>query len=115
VIQQATSARINQIVQAEIDKGVSPGNIVVGGFSQGGAAALHYSLRSPHALGGVMALSSWLPLRSEYPAALSSVASSIPIIFFHGTDDYVVNYAYVLDLLFCLLWLVVSYCILYIL
>lgn len=90
----ATSRRINTIVQAEIDKGLSPQRIVIGGFSQGGAAALHYSLRSSHPLGGVLALSTWLPLRSDYPAALSPAAANFPILFCHGTDDYVVDYSY---------------------
>ena len=67
----ATSRRIHTIVQAEIDRGLPPERVVVGGFSQGGAAALHFSLRCPHALGGVVAFSTWLPLRSDYPGALS--------------------------------------------
>jgi predicted esterase len=87
-----TYNRIDKIVQAEIDKGMNPKKIIVGGFSQGGASALHYSLRSPHSLGGCIALSSWLPLRSEYPGVLSPAAATMPILQVHGTEDYVVNY-----------------------
>lgn len=83
---------IGRIVQSEIDKGISPSRIIVGGFSQGGATALHYTLRSPHTLGGCVALSSWLPFRAEYPSALSTAARSVPIVMFHGTDDYVVGF-----------------------
>lgn len=91
---EATSARIGRIVQTEIDKGIAPKKIIIGGFSQGGAAALHYSLRTPHALGGAAGLSTWLPLRAEYPSALSPSALQMPIILFHGTYDAVVDFSW---------------------
>jgi predicted esterase len=71
---------VNQIVQQEIDKGVKPARIVIAGFSQGGAVAFHAALRSPHALGGVVALSTWVPLRADYPAAFSPAAAHLPIL-----------------------------------
>jgi phospholipase/carboxylesterase len=33
--------RINRIVEAEVARGIAPARIVLGGFSQGGALALH--------------------------------------------------------------------------
>jgi len=71
---------VNTIVQQEIDKGVSPSRIVLAGFSQGGAVALHTALRSTHTLGGVVALSTWVPLRADYPAAFSSATATVPIL-----------------------------------
>jgi predicted esterase len=68
-------------VQKEIDAGVAPSQIVVAGFSQGGAVALHTVLRSPHALGGCVALSTWLPLNADYPAKLSPAAAASARIF----------------------------------
>jgi predicted esterase len=59
-----------------------------------GALALHTALRSSHKLGGCIALSSWLPLRGEYPAALSEASKSLPILQVHGDEDMVVNYAW---------------------
>mmetsp|Transcript_26991 Transcript_26991/g.45192 ORF Transcript_26991/g.45192 Transcript_26991/m.45192 type:complete len:271 (+) Transcript_26991:121-933(+) len=89
-----SAERVNAIVQQEIDQhGVSPSRVVLAGFSQGGAVALHTALRSPHKLGGVIALSSWLPLRADYPAQLSSTAaSSLPVLQVHGDADMVVSY-----------------------
>jgi len=75
-----SSQRVNQIIQTEIDKGIKPEKIVVAGFSQGGALALHVALRSQYSLGGCIALSAWLPFRNEYPAALSLNAKSLNIL-----------------------------------
>jgi predicted esterase len=66
---------IKKLIQAEIDRGVSPDRIAVGGFSQGGALALHICLRIGVSLAGCVSLSAWLPLRRDYPRALSVAAS----------------------------------------
>lgn len=87
-----SSKRINAFIQAEIDKGIAPNRIVLAGFSQGGAVALHVSLRSEHALGGCIALSTWLPFRSQYPDVLSSAATNLPVLQVHGDEDQVVSY-----------------------
>lgn len=42
---------------------------MVAGFSQGGAIALHCGLRRQKPLAGIVALSTWLPLNKDYPAA----------------------------------------------
>lgn len=89
---EESAARINKIVKAEIDNGISADKIIVGGFSQGGALALHVGLRSPYSLGGCVALSTWLPLSHEYPEALSTSATSLPIFQAHGTSDSVVRF-----------------------
>ncbi len=60
----------------------------------GGALALHYSLRSPHQLAGCVALSTWLPIRADYPAAMSAAGQSLPILQAHGDEDMVVNHAW---------------------
>ena len=65
---------------------------MIAGFSQGGALALHTSLRSKHKLGGCIALSTWLPLRDDYPTAFSEYATSMPLLQIHGDRDNVVAY-----------------------
>lgn len=84
--------RIEKLIDAEIQKGINSNKIIVGGFSQGGALALHVGLRYKHQLGGIVALSTWLPLRNDYPAALSDGGKIVPIFQVHGTDDMVVNF-----------------------
>ena len=88
----ASAARVNQIVQKEIDGGIPAHKIVIAGFSQGGALALHVALRSAHALGGCISLSSWLPLRADYPAHLAPTAANLPILQVHGDADMVVSH-----------------------
>lgn len=89
-----SSKRINAFIQAEVDKGISPQNIVVAGFSQGGAVALHTTLRSAYSLGGCIALSTWLPFRSQYPESLSPAATKLPVLQVHGDEDQVVSYSW---------------------
>jgi predicted esterase len=84
--------RVNALIEQEISKNnIDPKRIVVAGFSQGGALALHVSLRYPVTLGGCVALSSWLPLRDDYPAAFSDAQSQLPILQVHG-DAGVLHY-----------------------
>jgi predicted esterase len=84
--------RILGLIQKEVDSNIDSSKIVVAGFSQGGALALHTALRSPFKLGGCIALSSWLPFRSDFPASLSAEAQHLPILQVHGTADMVVQY-----------------------
>lgn len=77
---QESATRVNSLIQAELDKGIPSNKIFVGGFSQGGALALHVTLRSSWTLAGCAALSTWLPLRHQYPSALAPTAKSLSII-----------------------------------
>lgn len=65
---------------------------MIAGFSQGGALALHTSLRSQYTLGGCLALSTWLPLGSHYPDALSTANANLKILQIHGDEDRVVSH-----------------------
>lgn len=56
------------MIENEIKGGIPANRIVIGGFSQGGALALYSALKFPQKLGGVVALSCWLPLHKSFPA-----------------------------------------------
>lgn len=63
------SARmINGLISAEVDGGIDPRRIVLGGFSQGGAMSLLTGLTGERKLAGVAVLSGWLPLRAKFKA-----------------------------------------------
>jgi lysophospholipase-2 len=61
-----------KIIENEIAGGIHPSRIILGGFSQGGAQALYTGLTSQYKLGGVFALSTWLPLHKTFPAAAAN-------------------------------------------
>ena len=81
---------IDKLIEEEISNGIDPSRIVIGGFSQGGALAIYTGLTNKHNLGGVIALSCWLPLNRKFPEAATNV--KIPIWQAHGDCDPVVPY-----------------------
>jgi len=82
--------RVNAYLEAEIDRGIPAGRIVLAGFSQGGAVALSAGLRYPQRLAGVMGLSTYLPFPARLAAEKSSANSAVPLLLCHGRLDPVV-------------------------
>jgi phospholipase/carboxylesterase len=78
---------VNSYIEQQNARGVSTERIVIAGFSQGGAIALQASLRYPQRLGGVMALSTYLPLRDSVAAEASPANKDVPILMCHGLRD----------------------------
>lgn len=83
----ASSERIGSLIRREIDLGVACDRIVLAGFSQGGAIALHVGTRFPERLAGILALSTYLPLRDRLAAESSEANRQIPILMCHGRSD----------------------------
>jgi phospholipase/carboxylesterase len=81
-------AAITTLINQEIAHGIAPKNIFLAGFSQGGAIALHTALRLSEPLGGVLALSTYLPLAEL--AATEMNCNRTPIFMAHGRSDGVV-------------------------
>ena len=82
-----SSEMLEGLIDREIERGVDAGRIVVAGFSQGGAVAIQTMLRTPHRIGGMMALSTYLALPDELEHA--SVRKDLPIFMAHGSFDNV--------------------------
>lgn len=82
---------IASLIQTEVDRGISCDRIVLAGFSQGGAIALHTALRYPHKLAGVLALSTYLPLHSKLSAEAHTENKNTPIFMAHGIFDDVIS------------------------
>ena len=60
---------VQTLAEQEERNGIERSRIIVGGFSQGGAVALYSSFAlAQGSFGGVLALSSWLPLHTQFPA-----------------------------------------------
>jgi phospholipase/carboxylesterase len=78
------------LIEREKQRGIPPSRIVLAGFSQGGAMALHTGLRYPEALAGIIALSTYLPLKASLPAEAATANRSCPIFMAHGRMDNVI-------------------------
>lgn len=86
--------RIFALLDRERKRGISPQRIVLAGFSQGAAMALHCGLRYAPVIGGIMALSGYFLLPEKAADEISGKALSIPIFMGHGSQDPVVPHAY---------------------
>jgi len=89
---RASQAQIEELIAQEKSRGVAARRIVIAGFSQGGAIALHTALRSPTPLAGVLALSTYLPLAATLASERSAANTAIPLFMAHGTDDAVLPF-----------------------
>jgi phospholipase/carboxylesterase len=82
--------RIESCIAAERAAGIPARRIVLAGFSQGGALALHTGLRHAETLCGIVALSCYLPLRDRLAAEVHAANRNTPILMCHGREDVVV-------------------------
>ena len=89
---RASQAIVETLVAQEIASGISPGNIILAGFSQGGAIVLHTALRQKTPIGGVMALSTYLPLAGSAQKELLTNTHATPVFMAHGRSDPVIPY-----------------------
>lgn len=88
---QESAEQVTALIEHEIRKGVAASNIILAGFSQGGAIALYTGLTGEHTLGGILALSTYLPIQELTLAALNQGLSSTPIFMAHGLQDDVIQ------------------------
>jgi len=84
--------RIDTLIDDQQRQGISADNIVLMGFSQGGAVALYSGLRHPQPLAGIGALSCYLPLRDSTATERASANRHTPIFMAHGRQDPVVGF-----------------------
>lgn len=84
---RASAEQVEALIRRENQRGIPDERIVLAGFSQGGAIALHLGLRRPSALAGIMALSTYMPLAGTLDAEASKVAKDIPMFMAHGRQD----------------------------
>ena len=92
---RASGEVVDELIERELERGVSADKIVVAGFSQGGAIALHAALRTTHKLAGLMALSTYLPITHAFEDEVVNSADSghtdLPIFMAHGSSDPVLS------------------------
>lgn len=86
----------NTIIKEQIDAGIKPSRIVLGGFSQGGAMSVFTGLTNKEKLGGVFGLSCYLllsdRLKNFTPEDFPN--KKTPFFLAHGLDDEVVPHQF---------------------
>ena len=80
-----STAILEALIARELERGIPADKIVIAGFSMGGAIAINTALHTTHALAGLMALSTYLPLPGEVES--SSGSRDLPVFMAHGTFD----------------------------
>jgi len=81
---------IESLINKEVACGIPANRIVLAGFSQGGAIALHTALRQKQALAGVLALSTYFPLHASLEKEKTVANQNTPIFMAHGTFDTII-------------------------
>jgi len=81
---------VQSLIAAEEKLGVPRSRIVIGGFSQGGAVALYTALTSTsdNPLGGIIGMSTWLPLAKSFPAVSTACRGCFYNYCLFYTRDY---------------------------
>lgn len=78
---------IRALIAREEERGVPAGRVVLAGFSQGGALALHVGTRHPKTLAGIMVLSAYEVLPGTRQAEETEANRLTPVLICHGTYD----------------------------
>lgn len=87
----ASVTAVRDLIAQENAAGIPTDRIVLAGFSQGGAVALHAGLSLSQPLAGILGLSTYLPNVEELPGIRHSANSSTSVLLAHGTHDPVLG------------------------
>jgi len=87
---QDSSTILHNHISNEIQQGIASTNIIVAGFSQGGAIALYAGLRFSETLAGILALSTYLPLPEKLDTEANDAQKHTAIMMAHGIMDPVI-------------------------
>ncbi|MEE2789005.1 MAG: alpha/beta hydrolase-fold protein [Myxococcota bacterium] len=85
-----STQRIHDLIHAERQRGVATDQMIIAGFSQGGALALHAGVRYPEPLAGIMVLSAYELRVTARASEMHPANASTPMLFCHGSMDQVV-------------------------
>lgn len=83
---------LDEIIQVQIKKKISTENIIIAGFSQGGAIAALSGLTMMYKLGGIILLSTYLPAWDYFKLKFNLANQHTPFFIGHGTNDKVVPF-----------------------
>ncbi|MCH8506594.1 MAG: phospholipase [Ectothiorhodospiraceae bacterium] len=84
---EASAGALREMFEACEKRGIPSHRILLGGYSQGAAMALHAGLRYPRPLAGIVVLSGELPLPGLLQREVHPSNASTPILMVHGLHD----------------------------
>ena len=82
--------QLDELIAREVERGIASDHVILAGFSQGGAIVLAGGVRHAAKLGGIVALSTYLPMSAKTSEERSAANSDLPIFMGHGSLDNVV-------------------------
>jgi len=85
-----SQATLEGLIEDQIALGFESNQIVLAGFSQGGAIVYQTGARTAHKLAGLIALSTYLPCEASLDAELKMVNLDTPVLAAHGEQDNIV-------------------------
>jgi phospholipase/carboxylesterase len=88
---RASQKQLEGLIAIQKGKGIPARKIVLAGFSQGGAIVLQTALRHAERLAGVMALSTYLPLRNTLDKERNAMNADLPVFMAHGEYDNMIG------------------------
>lgn len=83
---QTSGDWVDELIDEQIAKGIPAKNIIIAGFSQGGAVAYHYALSSDKKLAGLIAMSTYFATKD----VITPKHTDLTIRIDHGSYDDVV-------------------------
>lgn len=86
-----SAARVSALIDELEANGIPRRRIVLGGFSQGAAVSLYAGLRLSAPIGGIAALSGYLPLAQRLYSEATAAGRATPVFMAHGVFDSVVS------------------------
>ncbi len=87
------AAWIDALIARELARGIAPARLLLAGFSQGAAMAMHVAMRRSEPLAGLIVLSGYLVLEDEFARRRSEASRSLDVLFGHGIHDDIVPVA----------------------
>ena len=85
-----SAEQVEALIAEQVAVGIPESRIILAGFSQGGVIALHTGLHYPKTLGGIIALSTYLPIMEGLEQELADENRNTPLFMAHGSMDPVV-------------------------
>ncbi|MGB5079563.1 MAG: alpha/beta hydrolase-fold protein, partial [Burkholderiales bacterium] len=85
-----SQALVEALIAREKARGTPARSLVLAGFSQGGAIALHTGLRHAERIAGIVALSTYVPLGETLRTEAAAANRDVPVFMAHGAYDPIV-------------------------